>query len=104
MRRRKLYILIAILVCLSAYAAVFAIWWGNCPRNARSIGDRTVWIVECHSRNVPLDGLGGEYLWYPAFWTLQHVFGYRAVGFAVGQEEDVVYWVRNPPAEWLRMP
>src|SRR5438876_8173925 len=100
MRRFRVRICVALLSVVCAYAAIFGIWWAKRPRTAQSVGGRTVWLVEVHSdRFLP----GGEYLWYPAFWTLQHVFGYRAVGFAPEADKDVVFWARNPPVEWLRI-
>ncbi len=101
MRRRRLTlgICIAVLVLGCVYAAVFSVWWAKRPRESQTVDGRTVWVVEVSSdRALP----GGEYLWYPAFWTVQNVFGYQPVGFAVEEDRDVGYYARNPPAEWLR--
>ena len=100
MRKFKLRICIVFILIGCAYAAVFAVWWAKRPRTAQTVGSKTVWIVEVGSdRLLP----GGEYLWYPAFWTVRHVFGYQAVGFAPEAERDVVFYARNPPAEWLKI-
>jgi hypothetical protein len=96
----RIRICIALLVIGCAYAAIFCVWWVKRPRTAKTLDGRTVWLVEVGSDQfLP----GGEYLWYPAFWTLQHAFGYQPIGFAVGTNRDVGYWARNPPDEWLRL-
>jgi hypothetical protein len=100
MRRFKVRICIALLAIGCAYAAIFCVWWVRLPRTAQTVDGRTVWLVEISSdHRLP----GGDYLWYPAFWTLQHVFAYQPVGFAVETDRDVGYWARNPPDEWLRI-
>jgi hypothetical protein len=99
MRKLKFRIGIALLVIACVYAATFGIWWVKRPRTAQTEDGRTVWLVEVGSdRFLP----GNEYLWYPGFWTLQHVFGYQPVGFVVETDRDVGYRAKNPPDEWLR--
>ncbi len=100
MRKWVLRACVAAVVMVIGYAAVFGIWWGKRPRTAKSVAGRTVWIVEVDSKTVPF---GGQYFWYPGFWTLQSVFRYRCVGFAPQADGDVSFWARNPPDEWLRM-
>ncbi len=98
MRRLGTRIVITIgLVIPALYILTFTVWWLRCPRVTYVVQGQTVRVVESHGNSLPLDG---EFLWYPAFWAVQHVCGYHPVGFAPTTDGDIVFWVRNPPAEW----
>ena len=89
-------ICVVLLAVVFAYAAIFGIWWSKHPRTAQRVDGQMMSLVEVYSdRSLP----GAENVWLPAFWTLQHIFGYRVVGFAPGADKDVVFWARNPPVK-----
>lgn len=96
MRRvRNITIFVGSLFALFAlfYIGPFIMWWLRCPRIEQQINDQWIEVVECEGRTAPL---GSLQLWTPAFWFIDHLCGYRLVGFAPTDDGDAIFWTKTP--------
>jgi hypothetical protein len=93
--RRTAKILFVVLTLLFAYVGTFSYWWQQSPRKLRMTkGGIQVEVVEFEFNKVSWHT---QMLWFPAFWSMEHVFGYQQDSLLAMEEHSVVRYVRPAP-------
>lgn len=91
-RRRKLLVgLICLLVTVGLYVATFSYWWLRSPSKDVTIEGKTVHVVHFTFNKVSY--YSGP-LWVPAFWSMEHVFGYEYCGIVAMYHQSIYIYAK----------
>lgn len=82
-------VLVALVGGLAIYTGTFSFWWLRSPARLEMFQGRRVHIVEFQFNSV---SWRTESVWVPAFWFMEHVYGYEPDGFvAMGDDSVLTY-------------
>lgn len=100
--RRAFKISFVVLALLFAYVGTFSYWWQQSPRKLRMTkGGLQVEVVEFQVNKVSWNTWA---LWVPAFWAVEHVFGYQDAGMIAMEDQSIIRYVRTAPPETVVTP
>lgn len=75
--------------CLAVYVGVFSYWWLSAKTTVAFVNGQRQVVVRVHENRC----MRKTYpIWTPAFWFMEHVFGYRYAGYIAAMEDSAIVY------------
>ena len=87
--KRALKVAVALSMLLAVYVGVFSYRWMSAKRTVAAVNGRRHVEVQVHQGDLMYHT---ESVWKPAFWFMEHVGGYRYVGYIAAMEDSALVY------------